>query len=141
MKGVWLEDLTGSEAEQRSSAGAVVVVLGVALKSHGDHLPLKTGWLVARAVGQRLLERLPVVATIEPLNDLGSTRVTKIDTASLIVDVETATSLMLALDPRSVRMDRLPAGSEASAYKGERFLAAQVDAFASRLQSEWPDLK
>jgi creatinine amidohydrolase/Fe(II)-dependent formamide hydrolase-like protein len=141
MKGVWLEDLTGPEAQQRFAAGAVAVVLGVGSKAHGDHLPLKTGWLVARAVGQRLVERLPVVATIEPLPDPGATRVTRIDTADLVIDVEIATSLMLALDPRSVRMDRLPTGSQASAFKGERFLAARVDALAARLQSEWSELK
>src|SRR6478735_7803510 len=61
--GVWLEDLTWQEAKARFDAGAVVVVpVGAASKAHGPHLPLKTDALTARALAQRLIERLPVVA-------------------------------------------------------------------------------
>jgi creatinine amidohydrolase len=63
MKGVWLEDLTWREAKARFDAGAVVVVpIGAASKAHGDHLPLKTDWLTARALGQRLIERLALAS-------------------------------------------------------------------------------
>ena len=58
---------------------------------------------------------------------------------------------MLALEPRSVRMDRLaPEGdfettaatgdaSRASAFKGERLLAARVDDMVAALARRWPD--
>src|SRR5215510_2942370 len=63
MKGVWLEDLTWPEAKARFGADAVVVVpIGAAAKAHGPHLPLKTDALTARALAQRLIDRLPVVA-------------------------------------------------------------------------------
>ena len=64
---------------------------------------------------------------------------------------ERETSVMLALDPRSVRMDRLvPEGdfettaatgdaSRASAFKGERLLAARVDDMVEALARRWPD--
>src|SRR5262252_4670479 len=61
--GAWLEDLTWPEAKARFAAGAVVVVpIGAASKAHGPHRPLKTDALTARALAQRLIERLPVVA-------------------------------------------------------------------------------
>src|SRR6185295_2134802 len=61
--GVWLEDLTWPEAKARFEAGAPVVVpIGAAAKAHGPHLPLKTDALTARALAQRLIERLPAVA-------------------------------------------------------------------------------
>ncbi len=60
--GVWLEDLTWPEAKARFEAGALVVVpIGAVAKAHGPHLPLKTDAVTARALGQKLLERLPVV--------------------------------------------------------------------------------
>lgn len=51
-----------------------------------------------------------------------------------------ATSCMMALDPRSVRMPLLPAGSRAQAFDGERGMAADVEAVAGALVSKWPDL-
>ena len=63
---------------------------------------------------------------------------------------ERETSVMLALEPRSVRMDRLaPEGdfkttaatgdaSRASAFKGERLLAARVDDMVAALARRWP---
>lgn len=53
---------------------------------------------------------------------------------------EYATSCMMALDPRSVRMPLLPAGSRSEAFDGERGLAAEVEAVAAALVSKWPDL-
>jgi len=220
MKGVWLEDLTWSEAKARFDEGAVVVVpIGAASKAHGPHLPLKTDALTARALGQGLIERLPVVAapvlgfgfypaftsfagsqhlsadtfkavvrelignftghgvkrialintgvsTEKPLDEVAK------ETGALVLHMrllgqaadalienkqgghadERETSVMLALDPRSVRMDKLaPAGpfeetaatgdpSRATAFKGERLLAARVDDLVAALGQRWPDL-
>jgi creatinine amidohydrolase len=65
---------------------------------------------------------------------------------------ERETSVMLALEPRSVRMDRLaPDGpfektgatgdpTRATAFKGERLLAARVDDLVAALRKRWPDL-
>lgn len=62
MKGVWLEDLTWPEAKARFDAGAIVVVpIGAASKEHGHHLPLKTDYLLARDLGRRVADALPVV--------------------------------------------------------------------------------
>jgi creatinine amidohydrolase len=66
---------------------------------------------------------------------------------------ERETSVMLALEPRSVRMDRLaPDGpfektgatgdpTRATALKGERLLAARVDDLVAALKKRWPDLR
>jgi creatinine amidohydrolase len=65
---------------------------------------------------------------------------------------ERETSVMLALDPRSVRMQGLgPAApfeqsaatgdsSRATAYKGERLLAARAADMAGMMRERWPDL-
>jgi creatinine amidohydrolase len=65
---------------------------------------------------------------------------------------ERETSVMLALDPRSVRMDKLKLDgpfeqtgatgdpTRATAFKGERLLAARVDDLVAALQRRWPDL-
>ena len=64
---------------------------------------------------------------------------------------ERETSVMLALEPRSVRMDRLiPEGdfkttaatgdaSRASAFKGELLVDARVEDMAAALVARWPD--
>ena len=221
MKGVWLEDLTWREAKARFEAGAAVIApVGAAAKAHGDHLPLKTDWLTARALGQRLIERLPVVAApvvgfgfypaftnfagsqhlSEPtfkalVGELldgfarhGARRVALINTgvsterpldelaagrdgvmvlhmremggaAQGLIEApegghadEAETSVVLALEPRAVRMDRLAKAGDfaesaatgdptrASAFKGERLLAARVDDLVARLTAAWPDL-
>jgi len=66
---------------------------------------------------------------------------------------ERETSVMLALEPRAVRMDRLaPDGpfektgatgdpTRATAFKGERLLAARVDDLVAALKKRWPDLR
>jgi creatinine amidohydrolase len=62
MRGAFLEDLTWPEAGARIAAGAVVVVpIGAAAKEHGPHLPLRTDYLVARELGRRVAEALPVL--------------------------------------------------------------------------------
>lgn len=220
MKGVWLEELTWPEAKQRFDADAVVVIpIGAASKAHGAHLPLKTDALTARALAQRLIERLPVVAApvvgfgyypaftsfagsqhlaadtfkallrelIASLAAHGVRRIALLNTgvsteqpidavaaetgalalhmrlmgqaAETLIEHkdgghadERETSVVLALDPRSVRLDRLaPAGpfersaatgdpTRASAFKGERVLAARVDDMVAALRARWPDL-
>ena len=218
--GVWLEDLTWQEAKARFEAGAVVVVpVGAAAKAHGPHLPLKTDALTARALAQRLIERLPVVVAPvvgfgfypafagfagsqhlaadtfkalmrELIGNLAGHGVRRIAILNTGVSTETPldevvgeggdvlvlhvrqlggkadglfdslegghadereTSVMLALEPRSVRMDRLvPEGdfaataatgdaSRASAFKGERLLDAQAEEMAAVLAARWPD--
>jgi creatinine amidohydrolase len=62
MRGAFLEDLTWPEAGARIAAGAVVVLpVGAAAKEHGPHLPLRTDYLVARDLGRRVAEALPVL--------------------------------------------------------------------------------
>ena len=217
--GAWLEDLTWVEAKARFEAGSLVVVpIGAASKAHGAHLPLKTDALTARALAQRLVDRLPVLAapvvgfgyypafvdfagsqhlsadtfksllgdvlaglrahgarrivilntgvsTEKPLNELAADDLLILhmrqlgSAAEALLDVpegghadERETSVMLALDPGSVRMDRLvPQGpfessaatgdpSRATAFKGERILAARVDDMMARVIERWPDL-
>lgn len=219
--GAWLEDLTWPEARTRFEAGLPVVIpIGAASKAHGPHLPLKTDALTARALAQKLIERLPVIAApvvgfgfypafiafagsqhlsaatfkallTELLGNLrghGVKRIAIVNTgvsterpidevaagagdllvlhmrglglaADRLLDVpegghadERETSVMLALEPRSVRMDRLaPDGpfertgatgdpTRATAFKGERILAARVEDMVAALRRRWPDL-
>jgi len=221
MTGVWLEDLTWPEAKERFDSGALVVIpIGAAAKAHGAHLPLKTDALTARALAQRLIERLPVVAapvlgvgyypafagfagsqhlkaetfkavvtelldtfaaqgakrfallntgvsTEKPLDEVAAAG--RQDTLVLHMRLmgqaaedlmeskdgghadERETSVVLALDPRSVRMDRLsPAEpfersaatgdpTRATSFKGERLLAARVDDMVHAIRGRWPD--
>lgn len=184
--GVWLEDLTGPEAKARFDADAVVVIpVATTARAYGAHLPLKTSALIARALGQKLIGRLPVVVApvvglgfqpakastglvvelVEKLRAEGVRRVAIVETdraagnpfggladvlalpvhaARMIAD-DRDTSVMLALDPRSVRMDRLDPATDlgqngATAFKGERLLAAWVDDIAAALVEKWPDL-
>jgi creatinine amidohydrolase len=221
MKGVWLEELTWPEAKARFDADPVVVIpIGAASKAHGAHLPLKTDALTARALAQKLLERLPAVAApvvgfgyypaftsfagsqhltadtfkavlrdlIASFTGHGVSRIALLNTgvstekpideiaaetgalalhmrltgeaAERLVEHkegghadERETSVVLALDPRSVRMDKLaPAGdfalsaatgdpTRASAFKGERLLAARIDDMVKALVGKWPDLR
>lgn len=65
---------------------------------------------------------------------------------------ERETSVMLALEPRSVRMDKLELNgpfektgatgdpTRATAFKGERLMAARVDDIVVALERRWPDL-
>jgi creatinine amidohydrolase len=65
---------------------------------------------------------------------------------------ERETSVVLALDPRGVRMDRLAPARDfklsaatgdptrATAFKGERLLGARVDDMVAALVKRWPDL-
>lgn len=219
--GVWLDDLTWPEAKARFDSGALVVVpVGAAAKAHGPHLPLKTDALTARALAQRLIERLPAVAApvvgfgfypaftsfagsqhlsvgtfksllaelLGGLRSHGARRLvilnTGVSTEKPIDEVagetgdllvlhmrglglaadkllavadgghadERETSVMLALDPRSVRMDKLELDgpfertgatgdpTQATAFKGERILAARTDDIVAAIARRWPDL-
>ena len=69
MKGVWLEDLTSSEARGRFDRGDAVVIPVASAGSQGADLPLGAGAMIARALGQRLIERLPVV--VAPIVSFG----------------------------------------------------------------------
>ncbi|MCA0302759.1 MAG: creatininase family protein [Proteobacteria bacterium] len=219
--GAWLEDLTWPEANQRFSDGALVLLpVGAASKAHGPHLPLKTDALTARALAQRLLERLPLVVApvvdvgfypafarfagsqtlsettfrgmlgelVDGLRRQGARRLAILNVgvsteapidavcggaedllvlhmralggaADALIEVpagghadERETSVVLALEPRSVRLDRLaPEGPfeataatgdarRATAFKGERILAARVDDAVAALLTRWPDL-
>lgn len=70
MRGAWLEDLTWVEAGERLASGQMVVVpIGARSKEHGRHLPLKTDYMLARALGDRLVEALPVL--VAPVIDFG----------------------------------------------------------------------
>jgi creatinine amidohydrolase len=219
--GAWLEDLTWPEAKARFDVGALVVIpVGAASKAHGPHLPLKTDALTARALAQRLIERLPAVAApvvgfgfypaftafagsqhlsaatfkallgelLGNLRGHGVRRIAILNTgvsteqpidevaagaddllvlhmrglggaAEKLLDVadgghadERETSVMLALEPRSVRMDRLArAGlfertaatgdpTRATAFKGERILTARIDDIVAAIGKRWPDL-
>jgi len=65
---------------------------------------------------------------------------------------ERETSVVLALEPRAVRMDQLALDgpfertgatgdpTRATAFKGERLLAARIDDLAAALTERWPDL-
>lgn len=219
--GAWLEDLAWPEAAQRFADGVLVLLpVAAASKAHGPHLPLKTDALTARALAQRLLERLPLVVApvlgpgfypafagfagsqsvseptfrallqelVDGLRRQGARRLAILNVgvsteapidavcggaddllvlhmralglaADALLDVregghadERETSVVLALEPRAVRLDRLaPEGPfeataatgdarRATAFKGERILAARVDDAVARLRARWPDL-
>ena len=219
--GVWLEDLTWPEAQARFANDPVVVVpIGAAAKAHGPHLPLKTDAVTARALAQKLIERLPVIAApvvgfgfypaftsfagsqhlsadtfkallaelVGNLRRDGVQRIVLLNTgvstekpideivsgadglvalhmrglgtaADALLDApggghadERETSVMLALDPRGVRIDKLAFDgpfertgatgdpSRATAFKGERIVAARVDDMVAALRKRWPDL-
>lgn len=178
--GVWLDDLTRQEAVSRFGGDAVAVIPVASGGPDVPHLPLKAATVIARALGQKLLERLAVVvatvveaepvprreargqilaARLDGLRSLGARRIAILDVAPsggapidiagdvLLLRVadrsdadEYVTSCMMALDPRSVRMPLLPAGSRSDAFAGERGLSADVDAIATTLVSKWPDL-
>jgi creatinine amidohydrolase len=64
VKGAWLEDLPWPAVEALLGAGAPVLVpVGAIAKEHGHHLPMKTDWLVARELANRVAEALPILVT------------------------------------------------------------------------------
>ncbi len=70
MNSAWLEDLTWPEAAEGIKAGLPVLVpVGARAKEHGHHLPLKTDYLLARALCDGIAAALPVL--IAPVIDFG----------------------------------------------------------------------
>ena len=59
--GAWLDDLTLQEAISRLAGSAVAVIPVASRGPDLPHLPLKTATVIARALGQKLLERLAVI--------------------------------------------------------------------------------
>lgn len=58
----WLENLTWPEAAQRIADGVTVLVpIGAVAKEHGHHLPLKTDYLLARELCNRVASQMPVL--------------------------------------------------------------------------------
>lgn len=169
--GAWLDDLTLPELQARIDDVSVFVVPVFGATALPPWLPVKTGASIARAVAQRLVDRLPVIAARETPNEeaparasglkgLGIQRFVVIDAsfsggpcaapdaATLVVRAhadasdadEIDTSLMYALDPRSIRTGLLPSSSGASAFAGERALDAAVGRVVDALTVRWPDL-
>jgi creatinine amidohydrolase len=66
--GRFIEDLAWPEVTDAFTAGVPVIVpIGAASKEHGHHLPMKTDWLLARALSEGVAARLPVlIAPIVP---------------------------------------------------------------------------
>jgi len=66
--GRFIEDLTWPEVAEAFKADVPVVVpIGAAAKEHGHHLPMKTDWLLARALSEGVAAKLPVlIAPIVP---------------------------------------------------------------------------
>jgi len=170
--GVWLDDLTRQEAASRFAGNALAIIPAAGGSDLPAHLPLKAPAVIVRALVQRLVDRLDLVAApvvesggpaltaqIEKLRRLGARRLAVVElrlwaeTSGAVPDDvlilcagdrpdgdEYATSCMMALDPRSVRMALLPAGSRAQAFDGERGMAAEAEGVAGALLSNWPDL-
>lgn len=68
MPGRFIEDLSWPEvAEAFRADRPVIVPVGAIAKEHGHHLPMKTDWLLARALAEGVAARLPVlIAPIVP---------------------------------------------------------------------------
>jgi len=68
--GRFIEDLTWPEVATAFSADVPVIVpIGAASKEHGHHLPMKTDWLLARALAEGIAARLP--ALVAPIVSFG----------------------------------------------------------------------
>lgn len=63
MGSVWLEGLTGVEAEETLKRYEVVLIpLGARTKEHGPHMPLNTDWIMAEYLAWRVAAEVSVVA-------------------------------------------------------------------------------
>ena len=68
--GAWIEDLSWPQVAERIATGVnVVVPIGARAKEHGHHLPMKTDYLLARALCDGIAARLPVL--VAPVIDFG----------------------------------------------------------------------
>jgi len=62
MQGGFIEDQTWPEVKRQIDAGLPVLLpIGAAAKGHGHHLPMQTDYLTARALAQRVAQRIPVL--------------------------------------------------------------------------------
>jgi creatinine amidohydrolase len=62
MPGRFIEDLSWPEvAEAFRADRPVIVPVGAIAKEHGHHLPMKTDWLLARALAEGIAAQLPVL--------------------------------------------------------------------------------
>jgi creatinine amidohydrolase len=63
-----IEELAWPEVADDFKAGVPVIVpIGAAAKAHGHHLPMKTDWLLARALSEGIAAKLPVlIAPVVP---------------------------------------------------------------------------
>ncbi len=62
MPGRFIEDLTWPEVAEAFRADVPVIIpIGAASKEHGRHLPMKTDWLLARALAEGIAAQLPVL--------------------------------------------------------------------------------
>jgi creatinine amidohydrolase len=68
MPGRFIEDLTWPEVAEAFKVDVPVIIpIGAGSKEHGHHLPMKTDWLLARALAEGIAARLPVlIAPIVP---------------------------------------------------------------------------
>jgi creatinine amidohydrolase len=66
--GRFIEDLSWPEVADAFRADCPVIVpVGAIAKEHGHHLPMKTDWLLARALAEGIAARLPVlIAPVVP---------------------------------------------------------------------------
>lgn len=88
--GRFIEDLTWPELADGFRAGVPVILpIGAAAKEHGHHLPMKTDWLLARALSEGTAARLPVLIApivrvvtelLEGLLDQGARRIAIVNT-------------------------------------------------------------
>lgn len=113
--GAWLGELTWPDAERRiREAPLVIVPFGAGAKEHGPHLPLATDHIVLEHLLQVAMDSLPVVVTtarvptlVVSWNDLETTETGRLaeQRAGGHAD-EIETSIVLALRPELVHMDR-----------------------------------
>lgn len=62
LRGSWMEDLAWPDVREWIDRDPVLVVpIGAISKQHGHHLPLKTDFLIARELSNRVCEQLPVL--------------------------------------------------------------------------------
>jgi creatinine amidohydrolase len=70
MKGTWIEDLAWPQVGAKLAANwPVIVPIGARAKEHGHHLPMKTDYLLARALCDGIAAELHVL--IAPVVDFG----------------------------------------------------------------------
>lgn len=140
----------GSQHVSAATFKALVTDLLANLRAHGVRrvLLLNTGVSTERPLDELAAEDLLIVH----MRNIGAGAESLLDVAEGGHADERETSVMLALDPRSVRMGRLALDgpfeqtgatgdpSRATAFKGERILSARTDDIVAAIIARWPDL-